>query len=153
MNRVVSRVLVSLGLAVSFGSVAGATDSNVVAGRTFSVWVSPSFGVSPYAPFQDCARFSANQMCLDGCGDCGALVEAPLVPPLINLWVGQVPCGTLNLVWVGTSIDLAAAPDGANVMSASGLSATSAISYAMEGVEDPNCVLPAGPTAGSYSAN
>ncbi|RMF84218.1 MAG: hypothetical protein D6736_19730 [Nitrospinota bacterium] len=115
-----------------------------VAGKVYDVWVSQSFTSPPHDPFFDCARFGRNTMSLDKCGDSGPLTEIP-INALLSLWIGRVPCGGLNLVFIGTAIERANLPSGANVIGASGLGQTEGTNFGLEGVENPDCRLPTAP--------
>ena len=85
------------------------------------MWFSQSFDSPPFDPARDCVRFTQTTVSTDQCGDAGPLFEFPLFGvPGLSLWVGQIPCGGLNLVLFGTSFDGAVFPQGGNVMSASG---------------------------------
>lgn len=128
------------------GTVGADEGWSTVKGKTYDVWVSPSHGTPPFQPFHDCARFTQDTMTLDGCSapNTGPLtVEINLSGPVLTVWSGQVPCGGLNLVWLGTSLDAGVLPQGADVMGASGLALDPArpFSYGMEGVRNEDCVL------------
>lgn len=112
-------------------------------GKAYDFWVSRSFGVSPYEPFHDCARFSDTQMYLDNCGDAGPLTTVPL-NPFMRLWIGSVPCGGLNLTWIGTMVDGSILPEGLDVVIGNGLGQTEQTSFSGEGLHNPDCSVFAG---------
>jgi hypothetical protein len=84
------------------GTVSADEDWSTVKGKTYDVWVSPSFNSPPFQPFHDCARFTANTITIDGCPapNTGPLAEVNLSGPVITMWVGLVPCGDLNIYWL-----------------------------------------------------
>lgn len=110
-KRIAPAVLSLGGITVLATVLATAVPAGVVpstvAGKTFDFWVTAYFNPGGSAPFHDCARFTATTMSLDGCGSGhGALHETPLVQGQSGtLWVGTVPCGGLNLQFIGTSVD------------------------------------------------
>lgn len=138
-------LLITLSIAVT-GTVNAQEDWSTVKNKTYDIWVSPSFGVPPHQPFHDCARFTSTTITIDGCpsGNTGPLTEVNLSVPVATVWIGQVPCDGLDLVFFGTSWDTGILPSGLDMMGASGLatSPTSAsYSYGMEGVRNENCTV------------
>jgi hypothetical protein len=126
-----------------------------VKGKVYDVWVSQSFAPPPREPFHDCARFTETQMCLDQCGDCGVLQEYPVFgTPQFTFWIGRVPCGDLNLVFVGTSHDGLPGPGGmpVPVMGASAVGTTQGSSFGVEGTANMSCAVnPTSRTSKPYS--
>jgi hypothetical protein len=108
---------------------------------TYDVWVSASFNGAPFDPFHDCARFSGNEMCLDGCGDCGPLVIVDSIGPAgaVTLWQARLPCGGLNLVFAGTSFDGLSFGFGGNVIGGSGAGLVESSAFGIEGQENAAC--------------
>lgn len=132
---------VGLGLSLAAPTTAQDVSPSRVKGRTYDVWVSQGFATPPFAPFHDCASFTDTQMCIMGCGDCGTLTESGTSP---SFWVGRVPCGGLNLVFIGTSFDGFGTPSSKPVIGASGVGTTERTTFGLEGVENPSCTLAAG---------
>lgn len=117
---------------------AGAAEPEGPQNLTYDVWVKASFNVEP---FHDCARFSGNEMCLDGCGDCGPLVIVDSMGPsgAVTVWQARVPCGGLNLVFAGTSFDGLSFGFGANVIGGSGAGLVESTAFGIEGQENVAC--------------
>ena len=108
-----------------------------VADRTYDVWSSSSLDSAPHPAFHDCVRFSQDQMSTDLCGDSGPVTEFSMGIPGLTLWVGQVPCGPRNLVFLGTSYDGEFLPNGANVVGASVIGLAQGTTLGMEGGGEP----------------
>lgn len=123
-----------------------------VTGKVFDAWVVTSFNPPGTAPFHDCARFTATTMCLDQCGDCGQLQEAPLSGGAGGgtIWHGRVPCNGLDLGFVGTSFDGTA---GITTMGAEGIGHSQSSNFGMTGAQNSACALstPANPAKNPYS--
>jgi hypothetical protein len=117
-----------------------ATELLTVQGRTFDIWVSPSFAPPPHQPFFDCMRFNQTEACLDACGDCGPFTESRLKRGQYTLWVARIPCGGLDLEFVGTSAN-GLGPQPVPVLGASVLGFAQNTSFGTEGVENPTCSL------------
>jgi hypothetical protein len=120
-----------------------AIDPRTVKNKAYDFWVSQSFAFPPYPPFHDCIRFPVNQVCLDGCGDCGAFSETKLGNSSLTLWRGTVPCGGLNLVFTGTSFDGNLLPTslGADVLGGIGIGTKESTTFAVHGVANPTCSI------------
>ena len=148
-------------LLVSVTQFAVAQDAHTVAGKTYNVFTSPSFTPPGTPPFNDCVRFGATTMEIEGCaGTTGTLSEFPIFGiPSLTLWIGFVPCeiavpGGLNILWFGTSFDGSGLPGGLgqDTMSATGWGLTENSTFATEGKADPACtVLPAQSLGNRYS--
>lgn len=141
----------AMGFATWFVQPASAT----VRGKQYSIWVSPSFGVSPYPPFQDCATFTQTTMDFAGCGDGqnGVIAsETNLGSAALTLWVGIEPCSGLNLLAIGTSFDGSTLPIGADVMGGSIIGLTEGSSFGIEGVRD-QCPAPLSLDGGNPYSN
>ena len=125
---------------------------DIVKNKSYDLWVSQSFSTPPYAPFHDCLRFPPQQACLDLCGDCGNVVETRLGLSL-TLWSATVPCGGLNLQFVGTSVDGNLFPGGAGADVLGGIvrGATELTTFGAEGIANPTCTV--GTAAGRGISN
>jgi len=133
-----------------------ADETHTVANKTFDFWVSRSTDSPPFPAFHDCATFTAATMSTAICGGGGTLNEYPLLGIAgMTLWIGKVPCGGLNLTFIGTSIDGTAIGFAGNVMSASGLGITQKITYGVHGVQNSSCTVAPGAVGSSnpYSAD
>jgi len=120
---------------------------HTVANKVYDAWVVTSFNPPGTAPFHDCARFTDKIMCLDGCGDCGNLVEAPLSGSGGGtIWHGRVPCGGLGLGFIGTSYD---GTMGISTIGAEGIGQTQATNFGLTGAQNSACSL----TAADRAAN
>ncbi len=108
-----------------------------VMNKTYDVWVSQGFGTPPFTPFHDCATFTKTKMCLAQCGDCGGLSEVQI--GATSIWKGQVPCGGLNLVFTGTSLNGPQAP----VIGAAAVGNLEGTNFGLEGVQNQSCSLAA----------
>lgn len=122
-----------------------ADEAQTVANKTYDFWVSPSADSPPFPAFHDCATFTTTTMSTAICGGGGTLSEFPILGiPTMTLWIGRVPCGGLNLTFIGTSIDGTAIGFTGNVMSASGLGITEKTTYGVHGVENSSCTVAPG---------
>ena len=124
---------------------------NTVSGKVYDVWVVTSFNPPGTPPFHDCARFTATAMCLDQCGDCGKLVEAPMQGGTTGtIWHGKVPCGGLDLGFIGTSFD---GFQGIGTMGAEGIGHGQGTNFGMTGAQNSSCSLaaPANPSRNPYT--
>ena len=125
-------------LAVALAAPAAAADTfpKMVRGKTYSVNVLTSFGTT----FTDCFRFSETTLYIDGCGDSGPVGEVAL-SQLSGLtgWRASVPCGGLNLVWIGTSVDGAPLPQGADVVGATAVGLSEGTSFSVNGIGNTSC--------------
>jgi hypothetical protein len=119
-----------------------ASSQEIVVNKAYDLYVSPSFGTAPNTPFHDCIRFSATQVCLDACGDCGAFTELRLGLSFTQL-AGSVSCGGLNLKIFGSSLDGNLIPGGlgADVFSALFFGSSEGTTFAAEGVANSMCTL------------
>ena len=114
---------------------------STAANKTYDLWVVANFNEPGTVPFHDCARFTANQMCLEQCGNaCGVLREKPLVPGQSGtFWLGTVPCNGLSLQFVGTTLD---GINGVGTLGGSGHSTGSeANNYGVSGAQNAACTL------------
>lgn len=103
-----------------------------VKNKTYTVWVSQGFSSRPFEPFNDCFRFTDQQLCIAGCGgECGPLTEVPL----LGIWQAKVSCGGLNLVFIGTALR---GPN-KNVLGGSAVGWTQHTNFGVEGVVDSAC--------------
>ena len=106
--------------------------SGSVKNKTYSVWVSQSFASRPFEPFNDCFRFTDQQLCIAGCGgECGPLSEVPL----LGIWQAKVSCGGLNLVFIGAALT---GPD-KSVLGGSAVGRTQHTNFGVEGFLDSSC--------------
>ena len=144
-NRNIVNFLPLAALIFALTASATAAGPSSVAGKVYDLYVSQSFAPPPFPPFHDCARFTETQMCLDACGDCGALTIFPMGAENPNgaLWIGSVPCGGLNLIAFGTSVDGAGLPgnSGGNVLGAVFVGTIQGTTFGAEGVENRACSL------------
>jgi hypothetical protein len=147
-----------LGCAVILFSASPATaqSASSVANKTFTTWTSQSFSAPPFAPFQDCYRFTATTVDIDGCPGTGRLLEIPLFgSPILSLWIGSGMCldNGLNLTAVGTSID-GSAFGAVDAMGGFLLESVNVATFGIEGMFDPGCVLPSSaPATNPYRAH
>lgn len=132
------KVLSTIGCAIvaaSFIITCPTAHANSVKNKTYTAWISSSFDQSPFLPFQDCFRFTKDQLCIAGCpGECGWFSEIPS----LGLWEARVSCGGLDLRFKGTSFT---GPE-ATVIGASGTGVVEGTNFAVGGVKD-SCSLPA----------
>ncbi len=135
--RYASSVLAISAMFLLGASAARAQDS--VANTTYDVYVSQSFAGPPYTPFHDCFRFSATQVCSDGCGDCGPFSQVNFGPGGVSVWSAAISCGGLNLVVTGTTVGGKALP--ADVFGASMIGKEQATTFGLEGAADSACAL------------
>ena len=136
---------VTIGLVIA-GSASSAEPSSV-AGKVYDLYVSQSFAPPPFLPFHDCARFTDRRMCLDACGDCGTLTVFPMAGnPTGAVWIGRVPCGGINLIFFGTSLDGARLPGpmGGNVLGASAIGTAEGTTFGAQGVQNDACTISPG---------
>ena len=105
------------------------------------VWVSSNLDDPPFEPFQDCLHFNENMMFTAGCGDqAGPLAQFPILGVAgLNLWIGQVPCQSQNLLFIGTSFEGESLPFGGNAISASIIGLSQGITLGVEGFETTEC--------------
>jgi hypothetical protein len=114
---------------------------HTVVNKVYDAWIVTSFNPPGTVPFHDCARFTAHTMCLDQCGDCGTLVEAPLGGGATGtMWHGKVPCSGLNLEFLGTAVDGVA---GISTLGASGIGHSQGTNFGLTGAQNLACTLPA----------
>jgi hypothetical protein len=113
---------------------------HTVANKVYDAWVVTSFNPAGTVPFHDCARFTANTMCLDQCGTiCGTLAEGPLVVGSTGtIWHGHVPCNGLNLGFIGTSYDGIA---GVGTMGGEGIGVSEGTNFGITGAQNSACTL------------
>ncbi len=112
-----------------------------VAGKTYDLWVSLGPGQSP-PPLHTCARFTTTTIQVDACGpQAGAMVEQSYTNPpnAGTLWIGEVPCGGLDLSFLGFALDGLTLGYQANVLSAVASSGQGNLTVGVEGVENPFC--------------
>ena len=120
-------------VAASFLITCPTARANSVKNKTYTVWVSSSFDQSPFLPFQDCFRFTKDQLCIAGCpGECGRLSEIPS----LGLWEARVSCGGLDLRFKGTSFTAPAT----SVIGAVGIGVVEGTNFSAAGVKD-SCSL------------
>ena len=120
----------------------------MVKGKTYSVNVLTSFGTT----FTDCFRFSDTTLFIDGCGDSGPVGEVPL-SSLSGLtgWRASVPCGGLSLVWVGTSVDGAPLPQGADMIGSIAVGMSEGTSFTINGIGNASCPSSAASNGVNYT--
>lgn len=137
-------VLVS---AIAIPVFAADSAPKIVKGKVYTVSVQTSFGTT----FTDCFRFSDAALFIDGCGDSGPVGEVE-VSALSGLtgWRAKVPCGGLNLVWVGTSVDGAPLPEGADMLGAIAVGMSQGTSFAVNGLGNPGCTASAASNGLNY---
>jgi hypothetical protein len=124
---------------------------DTVAGKVYDVWVVTSFNNPGTPPFHDCARFTATTMCLDQCGDCGKLVEAPMQAGTTGtIWHGKVPCTGLDLGFIGTSFD---GVQGVSTLGAEGIGHAQSTNFGITGAQNSACSLaaPVNPAKNPYT--
>ena len=115
--------------------------ADTVAGKTYTVWASQSFGAPPFPPFQDCAVFTLTTMDLLGCPGPGALSEFPLFGALTSLFLVQNACAGFLPALIGTSLD-GGVFGAADVMGGILLNANAPPdTFGIEGVRDSGCFL------------
>lgn len=120
---------------------------HTVVNKTYDVWVVTDFNPPGTAPFHDCARFTADTMCLDQCGDCGTLKEAPMLPGTSGtIFHGKVPCGGLYLGFIGTSYDGNA---GIGTMGGIGIGHAEGTNFGITGAQNAACTLAVRATPGT----
>ena len=149
LKRIAPAAFSVLAVAALAATVATAVPASAiphtVTNKVYDAWVVTSFNPAGTAAFHDCARFTANTMCLDQCGDCGELVEAPLGGGATGtIWHGKVPCSGLNLEFLGTAVD---GVSGVGTMGASGIGHSQANNFGLTGSQNSACAL--APTANS----
>jgi hypothetical protein len=143
LKRIATAALPVLAVAVLAAVLATAVPASAVphtvTNKVYDAWVVTSFNPADTAPFHDCARFTANTMCLDQCGDCGALTEAPLGGGATGtIWHGKVPCAGLNLEFLGTAVD---GISGIGTMGASGIGHSQSSNFGLTGAQNSACAL------------
>lgn len=138
----------ALVFAVAIPAAAADATPKVVKGKTYSVNVVTSFGTT----FTDCFRFSDTTLYIDGCGDSGPVGEIA-ISQLSGLtgWRASVPCGGLNLVWVGTSVDGAPLPQGADVAGAVAVGMSQGTSFSINAIGNPSCPSSAASNGVNYT--
>jgi hypothetical protein len=120
--------------------VPGRADA-AVAGKTYNLWVSVGSGQSP-PPLHTCARFTTTTIQVDACGpQAGAIVEQSFTNPpnAGTLWSGVVPCGGLDLFFLGFALDGLTLGYQANVLGGVASSGPGRLSVGVEGAENPSC--------------
>ena len=101
----------------------------------YDAWLSSNLTAQPFLPFRDCVRLTEKMISTDRCGDAGPLTTIPLSGiPEANLWIGQIPCQGLNLVFLGTSFGTTKTGIGASV-----IGMTHWLTLGMEGFKTPEC--------------
>ena len=109
---------------------------------SYDVWISSDQSGSPFIPFHDCVRFDGSVMSTDLCGDAGTVARFPLLSVSgLELWIAQVPCQGLNLVYIGTTFAGEALPLGGNSIAASIIGTTLGNTLGMEGFENGSCTI------------
>jgi len=111
-----------------------------VAGKTYDLWCSIGPGQSP--PLHTCVRFTTTTIQVDACGlQAGAIIEESYIDPpgTGTLWSGEVPCGGVNLFFLGFALDGLTLGSQANVLSAVVSSERGRLTAGVEGVENPAC--------------
>ena len=79
-------------------------------------------------------------MSTDVCGDSGTVARFPLLGITgLELWIAQVPCQGLNLVYIGTAFAGEALPLGGNTLAASVIGITLGNTLGLEGFESAGC--------------
>jgi hypothetical protein len=140
--RALQAVLVLLGVVALSGVWFGPGRADAaVAGKTYDLWVSVGPGQSP-PPLHTCARFTTTTIQVDVCGaQAGAMVEQSYTnpPDTGTFWVGEVPCGGLDLSFLGLAYDGLTLGYQANVLSAVASSGQGHLTAGVEGVENPAC--------------
>lgn len=141
-----------LGLAAALAlTVASPMFGASVDGKAYQVNVISSFGTS----FTDCFRFSSgNVFEIDGCADSGPYGEAPaLGTTFFTGWAGSVPCGGLNLQWVGSAVFGANFPagGGADLISATAVGESEGTTFAVNGFAVNTCPRSAAKGGMNYS--
>ena len=116
------------------------TTTTLVPSLAYDVWLSSNLDNPPFEPFHDCVRFNETTLSTDQCGDSGPLTKFSLFDIQgLNLWIGQVPCGGLNLSFVGTSFEGATLPLGGNTIAASVIANANGKTLGLEGFENADC--------------
>jgi hypothetical protein len=140
--RALQAALVLLGVVALGGMWFGPGRANAaVAGKTYDLWVSLGPGQSP-PPVHTCGRFTTTTIQVDVCGpQAGSLSEQSFSNPpnAITLWIGQLPCGGLNLLFFGFALDGRVFGFQANVLGAVASSEPGRLAMGVEGVENPAC--------------
>jgi hypothetical protein len=150
--KINSLIIFMLAICLMTAGVSAAGEAQTVKGKTYDLWVSQSFAGPPYDPFHDCAIFTASTMSLAQCADAGPLTDVPLFgTPIFSLWLGTVPCGGLDLFFMGTSFD-GSAIGAVDVMGGFGWGITESTTFGAEGVANPGCVLVQTDGVNPYSA-
>lgn len=105
------------------------------------VWISSDQNDPPFEPVYDCLHFNENMMFTAACGDqVGPLTQFPLLGVAgLQLWIGQVPCQSQNLLFIGTSFEGESLPFGGNAISASIVGLGQGITLGLEGFETTDC--------------
>ena len=107
---------------------------------SYDVWISSDQSGSPFDPVHDCVRFDGSMMSTDLCGDSGTVDRFPLLGISgLELWIGQVPCQGLNLLYIGTTFAGEALPLGGNSIAASVIGTTLGNTLGLEGFENGAC--------------
>ena len=112
-----------------------------VAGKTYDLWFSVGPGQSP-PPLHTCVRFTTTTIRVDACGpQAGAMVEQSFTNPANagTLWSGEVPCGGMDLFFLGFALDGLTLGYQANVLGGVASSGPGRLSVGVEGVENPSC--------------
>ena len=112
-------------------------------GSSYDVWISSDQSGSPFSPSHDCVRFIGNSMSTDLCGDSGTVARFPLLSVLgLELWIAQVPCQGLNLLYIGTAFSGEVLPLGGNAIAASVIGLALGNTLGVEGFENAACTAP-----------
>jgi hypothetical protein len=122
-----------------------------VAGKSYTIWVSASFTGPPFTPFQECARFTATELTIAGCGTGPYAEVGGVVPGLDPQFVALVDCGFSQFLWLGKSVDGAAFGFGGNTMGANVLGLAELSAFGAEGLEDRSCLVAPAEAGGNWA--
>jgi hypothetical protein len=140
--RALQAILVLLGVVALSGVWFGPGRAYAaVAGKTYDLWVSVGPGQSP-PPLHTCARFTTTTIQVDVCGpQAGMMVEQSYTNPpnTGTFWIGEVPCGRLDLSCLGLAYDGLTLGYQANVLSAVASGGQGHLTVGVEGVENSAC--------------
>ncbi|MEO8663543.1 MAG: hypothetical protein ABI693_34120 [Bryobacteraceae bacterium] len=126
----------SLLLALTPAAFAADSTPKIVKDKTYAVTVVTSFGTT----FTDCFRFTQTTLSIDGCGDSGPAGEVPLSRLSgVTGWSGKVPCGGLNLIFIGTSVDAAPLPQGADMIGGTAVGLSEGTAFSVSGIGSETC--------------
>jgi len=133
---VTSGGVLSLLLALSPAAFAADSTPKIVKDKVYAVTVVTSFAGS----FTDCFRFTQTTLSIDGCGDSGPVGEVPLSHLSgVTGWSAKVPCGGLNIVFMGTSLDAAPLPQGADMIGGTAVGLSQGTSFSISGIGSETC--------------